>query len=72
MLYYECDFYRCRTSARKIMLEKMNENSDCIIWYDDGENIFFGDCTCNYKQIIEWIKRELYTFNPECWTAGDL
>ena len=52
------------------MLRKFAENDDCIEWYNDGENIFFGDCSCNEKSVIEWIKINVGEFNPNCWMAG--
>ena len=43
-LYYEVDFCRCKTSTEKTMLRKLAKDGDCIEWYNDGKNIFFGDC----------------------------
>ena len=69
--YYEVDFCRCKTSTEKTMNRKFAENDDCIVWYEDAENIFFGDCACDEKQVAEWIKNNLGEFNPDCWMAGD-
>ena len=68
--YYEVDFCRCRTSTAKTMKRKILED-DCIEWYNDGENIFFGDCACDDKQVAEWIKNIIGEFDPDCWMAGD-
>lgn len=70
-LYYEVDFCRCKTSTEKTMNRKFAENDDCIVWYEDAENIFFGDYACDEKQVAEWIKNNLGEFNPDCWMAGD-
>lgn len=69
--YYEVDFCRCKTSTEKTMNRKFAEDGDCIVWYEDAENIFFGDCACDEKQVAEWIKNNLSEFNPDCWMAGD-
>ena len=58
-LYYEVDFCRCKTSTEKTMNRKFAEDGDCIEWYNDGENIFFGDCACDEKQVAEWIKNKV-------------
>ena len=68
--YYEVDFCRCKTSTENTMLCKFAKNDDCIEWYNDGENIFFGDCACNEKSVKEWIKINVGEFNPDCWMAG--
>ena len=70
-LYYEVDFCRCKTSTEKTMNRKFAEDGDCIEWYNDGENIFFGDCACDEKKVAEWIKNNIGEFNPNCWMAGD-
>ena len=70
-LYYEVDFCRCKTSTEKTMNRKFAEDGDCIEWYNDGENIFFGDCACDEKQVAEWIKINVGEFNLDCWMAGD-
>ena len=70
-LYYEVDFYRCKTSTEKTMLRKFAENDDYIEWYNDGTNIFFGDCSCNPKSVVEWIKLNVGDFNSNCWMAGE-
>lgn len=69
-LYYEVDYVRCKTSTEKTMKRKLNENDDCIIWYEDNDNIFFGDCACSEAQVIEWITNNLGRFNPDCWLAS--
>lgn len=69
--YYEVDYCRCKTSTEKTMLRKFAEDDDYIVWYEDTENIFFGDCSCDEKQVAEWIKNNLGEFNPDCWMAGD-
>lgn len=68
--YYEVDFCRCRTSTEKTMKRKIVED-DCIEWYNDGENIFFGDCACDEKQVAEWIENNIGEFDPDCWMAGE-
>ena len=70
-LYYEVDFCRCKTSTEKTMNRKFAEDGDCIEWYNDGKNIFFGDCACDEKKVAEWIKNNIGEFNPDCWMAGD-
>lgn len=69
ILYYEVDFCRCKTSTEKIMLRKFAENDDCIEWYNDGENIFFGDCSCDEKSVKKWIEINLGKFDPDYWMA---
>ena len=46
-------------------------DSDVILWYDDGVNIFIGHCACDEKKVAEWIKNNIGEFNPDCWMAGD-
>ena len=67
--YYEVNFCRCRTSTEKTMKRKILED-DCIEWYNDGENIFFGDCACSEKDVKIWITDNIGEFNPDFWMAG--
>ena len=54
-LYYEVDFCRCKTSTEKTMNRKFAEDGDCIEWYNDGKNIFFGGASCGEAEVMTEI-----------------
>ena len=71
-LYYEVDFCRCKTSTEKTMLRKLAKDGDCIEWYNDGKNIFFGDCACNEKAVIYAVVKATGAFNADYYEAGEI
>ena len=48
------------------------ENNDYIEWYNDGENVFIGECNLFIGNVIAAIKSRINTFNSDFWMAGDL
>ena len=62
-MYYEVDFCRCKTSTEKTMLRKLAKGGDCIEWYNDGKNIFFGAATLNEENVIITILNTIGNVN---------
>lgn len=62
-MYYEVDFCRCKTSTEKTMLRKLAKDGDCIEWYNDGKNIFFGAATLNEGNVVITILNTIGNVN---------
>ena len=48
------------------------ENNDYIEWYNDGENVFIGECNLFTGNVISAIKKRIGKFDADFWMAGEL
>ena len=48
------------------------ENNDYIEWYNDGENVFIGECNLFTGNVITAIKKRIGKFDADFWMAGEL
>ena len=48
------------------------ENNDYTEWYNDGENVFIGECNLFTGNVIAAIKKRIGKFNADFWMAGEL
>ena len=48
------------------------ENNDYIEWYNDGENVFIGECNLFTGNVIAAIKKRIGKFDADFWMAGEL
>ena len=46
--------------------------SDIILWYDDGVNIFIGDCACDVKSVMYAVVKMIGVFNANYYEAGEI
>lgn len=60
--------------SRQAYLKKYEtaEISDVIIWYDDGNNIFIGDCACDVKSVMYAVVKMTGVFNVDYYEAGEI
>ena len=47
-------------------------DSDMILWYDDGKNVFIGDCACDIKAAIYAVVKITGVFNVNYYEAGEI
>ena len=47
-------------------------DSDMILWYDDGKNVFIGDCACDIKAVIYAVVKITGVFNANYYEAGEI
>ncbi len=73
------DFYRIKHDIAITISEIrynsiMNdfESNDYIEWYNDGENVFIGECNLFTGNVIAAIKKRIGKFDADFWMAGEL
>ena len=73
------DFYRIKRDIAITISEiRYNsimsdfENNDYIEWYNDGENVFIGECNLFTGSVISAIKNRIGKFDADFWMAGEL
>ena len=47
-------------------------DSDVILWYDDGVNIFIGHCACDIKSVMYAVVKTTGVFNADYYEAGEI
>ena len=47
-------------------------DSDVILWYDDGVNIFIGHCACDIKSVMYAVVKTTGVFNANYYEAGEI
>ena len=47
-------------------------DSDVILWYDDGVNIFIGHCACDIKAVMYAVVKITGVFNADYYEAGEI
>ena len=47
-------------------------DSDVILWYDDGVNIFIGHCACDIKSVMYAVVKTTGIFNADYYEAGEI
>ena len=47
-------------------------DSDIILWYNDGKNVFIGDCVCDIKAVIYAVVKITGVFNADYYKAGEI
>ena len=47
-------------------------DSDVILWYDDGVNIFIGHCACDIKTVMYAVVKTTGIFNANYYEAGEI
>jgi hypothetical protein len=57
------------TIGEKMYLKRINANNDIIVWYDDGVNIFVGDCCLSKSDVKKAITDRIgeYKEQFECF-----
>ena len=47
-------------------------DSDVILWYDDGVNIFIGHCACDIKDVMYAVVKITGVFDVNYYEAGEI
>ena len=75
--YFQVNFDgSCKAISRQTYLKKYETveagDSDIILWYNDGKNVFIGDCACDIKNVIYAIVKATGDFNADYCKAGEI
>ena len=75
--YFQVNFDgNTKTISRQAYLKKYEAaeagDSDMILWYDDGKNIFIGDCACDIKAVMYAVVKITGVFNADYYKAGEI
>lgn len=75
--YFQVNFDgNTKTISRQAYLKKYETvkagDSDMILWYDDGKNIFIGDCACDIKSVMYAVIKITCVFNANYYEAGEI
>ena len=71
--YFQVNFDgSCKAISRQAYLKKYDGDSDVILWYDDGVNIFIGHCACDIKSVIYAVVKTTGVFNADYYEAGEI
>ena len=75
--YFQVNFGgSCKAISKQIYLKKYETveagDSDMILWYDDGKNVFIGDCACDIKAVMYEVVKITGVFNVNYYEAGEI
>ena len=75
--YFQVNFDgSCKTISKQAYLKKYDAveagDSDVILWYDDGVNIFIGHCACDIKSVMYAVVKTTGIFNADYYEAGEI
>ena len=75
--YFQVNFDgSCKTISKQAYLKKYDAveagDSDVILWYDDGVNIFIGHCACDIKSVMYAVVKTTGIFNVNYYEAGEI
>ena len=75
--YFQVNFDgNTKTISRQAYLKKYETvkagDSDMILWYDDGENIFIGVCNNDIKNVMYAVVKITGVFNADYYKAGEI
>lgn len=75
--YFQVNFDgSCKTISKQIYLKKYETveagDSDMILWYDDGKNVFIGDCSNDIKNVMYAVVKITGVFNVNYYEAGEI
>lgn len=75
--YFQINFDgSVKSISRQTYLKKYETveagDSDMILWYDNGENVFIGDCACDIKTVIYAVVKITGVFNADYYEAGEI
>lgn len=75
--YFQVNFDgSCKTISKQAYLKKYDAveagDSDVILWYDDGVNIFIGHCACDIKSVMYAVVKTTGVFNANYYEAGEI
>ena len=75
--YFQVNFDgSCKTISKQAYLKKYDAveagDSDVILWYDDGVNIFIGHCACDIKSVMYAVVKTTGVFNADYYAAGEI
>ena len=75
--YFQVNFDgSCKAISKQAYLKKYDAveagDSDVILWYDDGVNIFIGHCACDIKAVMYAVVKTTGVFNADYYAAGEI
>lgn len=75
--YFQINFDgSVKSISRQIYLKKYETveagENDIILWYNDGKNVFIGDCACDIKNVIYAVVKITGIFNADYYEAGEI
>ena len=75
--YFQVNFDgSVKSISRQAYLKKYETvkagDSDMILWYDDGKNVFIGDCACDIKSVMYAVIKITCVFNANYYEAGEI
>lgn len=75
--YFQINFDgSVKSISRQAYLKKYETveagDSDMILWYDDGKNVFIGDCNNDIKNVMYAVVKITGVFNVNYYEAGEI
>lgn len=75
--YYQVNFNESvKSISRQAYLKKYESveagESDIILWYDDGKNVFIGDCNNDIKNVMYAVVKITGVFDANYYEAGEI
>ena len=75
--YFQVNFDgSCKAISKQAYLKKYDTveagDSDVILWYDDGKNVFIGDCSNDIKSVMYAVVKTTGVFNADYYEAGEI
>ena len=75
--YFQINFDgSVKSISRQAYLKKYEAvevgDSDMILWYDDGKNVFIGDCSNDIKNVMYTVVKITGVFNADYYEAGEI